>query len=485
MRSVEVRDFDQWQGVVSRLAHENVAPHEINWQTGKGGLFDEPSTMKVAPALCLPPEVRERLEQACGFLDEERWSLPYRGLWRWLHGERSALLPGDPDGTRLARRARAVCGDAHAMKGFLRFRERPADQGEPRFVAWYEPKHAVLPEVACHFASRMGKTAWLIATPQGTAAWDGRVLAFGAAEHELVLGADLTEELWLRYYRNTFNPERLNEKVLQTLLPRQNRGNLPEASLIPELVCEAKLGISRETSVLPLASENEIPVNCQTECSARVGFLHGLDACRRCELWESATHPVGGSGPADAQIVIVGEQADDHDDLIGEPFSGPLGRFLEQLLKEAGLAREEVFLTQAVKHFRFETRALQRCYRSPSPEHIEACRGWLEQELARLPARVIVALGRTAVKALGLPESEASLSEEILPVESGIYYFLPTWHPAYALRAPDAAARAMARAHIVASLRSARQRAAVKRCQGEWSGGANLDNLVEIGIESG
>ena len=448
--------------------NEGVAPHEICWGEGREGLFDEPLEMagEDFPTLDLPPVVRSRLEEACGFLDEERWSLPYRVLWRWSRGEREALLPGDIDGTRLARRARAVCGDAHAMKGFLRFRERP--EGDPRFVAWYEPRHAVLPEVARHFAARMGRTAWLIATPQGTAAWDGQHLAFGQLVSELPEDSDLTEELWLRYYRSTFNPERFNERALEAFLPQRFRKGLIEAPLIPTLVSEARLGDSRQ--ILEISPLKREPLgNCQTGHVERAGAIQGLEACRRCGLWEHATYPVGGSGPSDARLIIVGEQPDDHDDLIGEPFSGPLGRFLEALLNEAGLSRESVFLTHAVKHFRFEMKALQRSYRSPAPEQVEACRGWLEQELARLPARVVVALGRTAVRALGLSDGENPCQGGLSPIMQGDYEIFTTWHPAYALRAREESARAIARTHIVTSLRSAglRARGGVGRLDGQ------------------
>jgi len=249
---------------------------------------------------------------------------------------------------------------------------------------------------------------------------------------------------------------------MQSHLPRMHWQNLPETKLIHQLVSEASLGHQRQKpTAIPSAHAiaaviTERP-SCEPGQSPRASLGEALEACRRCELWQHATYPVGGSGPSNAELVIVGEQADDHDDLIGEPFSGEIGRFLEALLNEAGLSRDEVYVTQAVKHFRFETRQLQRLYRSPAPEHIAACRFWLEHELEMLPARIIVALGRSAASALGLPASVIQREEIPVRVELGRRSVFVTRHPSYAAKASDPAARAQARSHIVASLRCAAQ----------------------------
>lgn len=126
--------------------------------------------------------------------------------------------------------------------------------------------------------------------------------------------------------------------------------------------------------------------------------------CRGCELWQEATQVVFASGPPSARLMLVGEQPGDHEDRDGEPFVGPAGRLLDEALVEAGTRRERVYLTNAVKHFRFEARGKRRIHKKPDVHHIEACHPWLDAELDVVDPRVIVVLGATAGRAvLGRP----------------------------------------------------------------------------------
>lgn len=122
--------------------------------------------------------------------------------------------------------------------------------------------------------------------------------------------------------------------------------------------------------------------------------------CRGCELWEPATQVVFSSGSKDARLVLVGEQPGDQEDRQGEPFVGPAGRVLDDALEEAGIAREEVYLTNAVKHFRFEQRGKRRIHEKPELRHLVACRPWLEAELDVVRPDVVVALGATAARSV-------------------------------------------------------------------------------------
>jgi len=122
--------------------------------------------------------------------------------------------------------------------------------------------------------------------------------------------------------------------------------------------------------------------------------------CRGCELWADATQVVFSTGPADASLMLVGEQPGDHEDREGEPFVGPAGRLLDEALAAAGLSGPEVYLTNAVKHFRFEERGKRRLHKKPAVAHITACRPWLDAELAAVSPRVVVALGATAARAV-------------------------------------------------------------------------------------
>ena len=122
--------------------------------------------------------------------------------------------------------------------------------------------------------------------------------------------------------------------------------------------------------------------------------------CRGCELWEPATQVVFSSGGASARVVLVGEQPGDQEDRQGEPFVGPAGRLLDEALAEAGIARETAYLTNAVKHFRFERRGKRRIHATPELRHVRACHPWLGAELEAVSPRVVVAMGATAARAV-------------------------------------------------------------------------------------
>lgn len=124
------------------------------------------------------------------------------------------------------------------------------------------------------------------------------------------------------------------------------------------------------------------------------------ERCRGCPLWKDATQTVFGKGPAHAELILVGEQPGDREDVEGEPFVGPAGRVLDEALAEAGIARDGVYLTNAVKHFKWRPRGKRRLHQTPRAGEVEACRPWLEAEVEAVKPRAIVALGATAAKAL-------------------------------------------------------------------------------------
>ncbi|MFM0034627.1 UdgX family uracil-DNA binding protein [Paraburkholderia strydomiana] len=180
-----------------------------------------------------------------------------------------------------------------------------------------------------------------------------------------------------------------------------------------------------------------------------------LDDCRRCALWRNATQAVPGEGPRHAAIVLVGEQPGDAEDRQGRPFVGPAGALMDKALEEAGLVRNEVYVTNAVKHFKWTPRGKRRMHKTPGQREIDACEYWLKQELHRIGARVIVALGATALKAV-LDDSHARLQDALgKAIEHGEHLVVATYHPSFALRAPDPATRQRVYATIVDALRSA------------------------------
>jgi DNA polymerase len=178
----------------------------------------------------------------------------------------------------------------------------------------------------------------------------------------------------------------------------------------------------------------------------------GIDACRQCELWKHATQGVAGEGPADARVLVVGEQPGHEEDLAGRPFVGPAGALLRELLDEAGLPAAQVFITNAVKHFYFELRGKRRIHKTPLQRHVAACHDWLEREIARLQPTIIVTLGTTALGAvLGRRISIAEARKSELRLPSGVRV-VPTYHPSAVLRAPDETAREGLRALLRADL---------------------------------
>jgi uracil-DNA glycosylase family protein len=179
-----------------------------------------------------------------------------------------------------------------------------------------------------------------------------------------------------------------------------------------------------------------------------------INECRRCDLWRAATQGVPGAGAAHASILLVGEQPGDEEDLQGKPFVGPAGRLLDRAMQEAGVSRASVYVTNAVKHFKFELRGKRRIHKTPAQREIAACRPWLEQEIGAIGPRVIVALGSTALNALvAKPIPIYRARQGGLKHPSGAT-IIATYHPAAVLRAPEEA-RATLYAALCEDLRRA------------------------------
>jgi DNA polymerase len=179
--------------------------------------------------------------------------------------------------------------------------------------------------------------------------------------------------------------------------------------------------------------------------------------CRNCELWEDATQVVFGDGSPQARILLVGEQPGDVEDRRGKPFVGPAGRVLSAALEEAGLAPGDIYVTNAVKHFRFEERGKRRIHKRPGATHIAACRPWLERELETIKPRVVVCLGSVATESLlGRAIRVTKHAGRAIPTAFGMPAIV-TIHPSSVLRAPDSEARANAMRALVSHLTVARE----------------------------
>jgi uracil-DNA glycosylase len=369
-----------------------------------------------------------------------RHGLLYRIAFRIVQGERHLLdTQTDSDVHEANQLAQAVRRDAHKMKAFVRF--RASAQDDNRFIAWFEPENFIVDRVAPFFVRRFTGMQWAILTPYRSALWDGQSLSFGrGASPSNAPAHDAQDSLWRAYYANIFNPARLNPRMMTKEMPQRYWKNLPEAHVLPELLASANRREYQMTTQAGTTPRRRIPVPAPAAATVSASDLSGLRdaarACRRCPLWQDATQTVFGEGPEHARIMIVGEQPGDREDLRGRPFVGPAGELLTRALAEAGIDRSLVYLTNVVKHFRFELRGKRRIHKSPDAQQIAACLTWLEAEIARIGPNIIVCLGATAAAAMfgrkfRLLEQRGRWSA----LESGVDAFA-TVHPSWVLRQP-------------------------------------------------
>lgn len=179
--------------------------------------------------------------------------------------------------------------------------------------------------------------------------------------------------------------------------------------------------------------------------------------CTRCDLYRHATQTVFGEGPTRARVLLVGEQPGDQEDRQGRPFVGPAGQLLDRALAAAGIDRSEVYVTNAVKHFKWEPRGKRRIHEKPDAQEIAACRPWLDAELAAVKPEVLICLGATAAQALlGRQVRVTKVHGQPLPTPLA-RWALATVHPSSILRAPDEAARRAAYEGFVRDLAVARE----------------------------
>ena len=175
--------------------------------------------------------------------------------------------------------------------------------------------------------------------------------------------------------------------------------------------------------------------------------------CKACDLWRNATQTVFGEGAKHPKIMFVGEQPGDQEDLQGRPFVGPAGKLLDSALEEAGIDREKTYITNAVKHFKWEPRGKRRIHKKPSGSEITACRPWLDAEIAALRPEVIACLGATAAQALLGREFRVTQHRGEIMKSSLAPYIMATVHPSSILRAPDEETRRSEMQSFIADLK--------------------------------
>jgi len=457
----EPDDFDAWRAAARGLAVEHVPPDDVVWQVGEapGDLFagaaDAQGGTATGPGFSVPRAFIDLARSVVLASDPERFALLYTALWRLRREPKLIEDAADPLVRRLKGLARQVRRDIHKMRAFLRFRE-VQDDGCSRYVAWFEPEHHIIRANAAFFVNRFASMRWSILTPELSLHWDGKALSQGpGAEKGDAPEGDPTEEVWKTYYRSIFNPARVKIGAMLKEMPRKYWKNMPETALVPELIAGAQ---ARESTMIQTA-RNEIGGNIHAAWEA----LRGEAAhCTRCPLYKHATQTVFGEGPLDAKLMFVGEQPGDQEDLAGKPFVGPAGQMFDRALDEAGIDRARVYVTNAVKHFKYELRGKRRIHAKPNAGEIDACRWWIEQEAALIKPTMTVALGATAARSLfGRTVTIGRERGKAIALPDGAGEGWITVHPSFLLRLPDADAKAEEYRRFVEDLRNAAARVKV------------------------
>jgi DNA polymerase len=446
-------DFDDWRKAARALVQNGVKPSEVTWTVRghEGESFGPPVDVSLEVprgTFNVPAKFVELARAAILHRDPARFALLYRLLWR-LRGDHD-LLDGvtDPDVAQVAAMARAVHHDARRMQASVRFRELGREQ-KSHFVAWFEPEHHVVELAAPFFASRFADMPWSILTPDVCAHWDGHAVAItpGLSLAEAPSEGRL-EETWRRYYASIFNPVRLKVEM-----PKQHRRNLPQPSAVKPLIETTEP--STRAMIADAATKSEPSMIRRAPAAGLAALRTEAADCRACHLYKHATQTVFGEGPQAAQIVLVGEQPGDKEDLAGKPFVGPAGLMLDRALEQAGIDRGTVYITNAVKHFKFVPRGKIRLHQKPNTPEIKACRQWYERELASIKPDLVVAMGATAAQSVFGKITPINKNRgRLLDLGEGAKA-LVTVHPSYLLRQPDADAKAREYARFVDDLKIA------------------------------
>ena len=415
-------DWDGWRRATRAFVLAGVPPADLSWSVG--GVAEPPPD--AAGGFTLPRALVALAGVAIQAREPERFGLLYSLVWRVHAGETSMDQPGDPDLLLARRYALAVRADAHRMRTHLRF----LPVGDGGFLGWYAPAHFVLEANAQRLAHRFPRHRFAIVTPDGSALWDGANVSFSTGLRDP--GDDETLAAWWDAHHDALT----GEARQGTSVPEAE--DLDEVPRPPE---RPPIG----PVVLPVSTDSE------PHAAAREAAV-----CRRCALHEDATQTVFGEGPPDAPLMFVGEQPGDQEDIIGRPFVGPAGQLLDQVLEQAGIDRRTIYITNAVKHFKFEPRGKRRIHVSPSPAEIEVCRFWLDAERVRTRPKLLVLMGASAARAvLGRAVTISRERGRPFRLQDGQMVFV-TVHPSFLLRIPEPDRQAMERAAFLRDMESIR-----------------------------
>lgn len=468
------QSFDSWRSRAREFLQKGISPSEILWSSREAcqdELFrmGEASEKRDRSHVRIPKAFFELAETVACHREEERWALLYSLAWRISRGgERHLLsLEADREIRRAHVMAKDVRRDCHKMRAFVRFRKvGESATGREQFVSWFEPFHHIVERNAGFFRGRFTGMDWSILTPERCVHWDGKELHFteGVSKSHAPDDDEL-EDLWRTYYRNIFNPARLKLNAMRAEMPVKYWKNLPEAPLIQELTNSASYRVNQmvdRTALTPkdrpkssyldgLHESNESLTLSQAPGSIAPYTLDEwremASCCRACPLWESATQTVFGEGNPNAEIMIIGEQPGDQEDLAGRPFVGPAGKLLNDALSAAEIGRGELYITNAVKHFKWKPskgsvsgRGPKRLHDKANRNEMKACRPWLLGEIAKIQPSTIITLGNTAAQSVIRQDFRILSERGVVKGPNDIGFggkIIATVHPSYLLRIRD------------------------------------------------
>lgn len=452
------RDWSIWRNIARQLISQQIRPEQVMFTETEGllqNLRNEATGAEQNVIFRVPKEFVVSAQFVACHRDADRWNLLYRLLWRLTHGEAHLLtMDIDDDVRRFHSMEKAVQRDRHKMTAFVRFRKVVRD-GEDYFVAWHRPDHFIVRLTAPFFRDRFAAMNWTILTPDESVVWDKHELTFGdGVARRDAPQEDQLEELWKTYYANIFNPARIKLKAMRKEMPVRHWSTLPETQQIPDLLKQAPARIEIMTKHAG-KPDNRSAADYLPEKITLPQLAEASKCCKGCDLYQHATQTVFGAGPHRAKVMFVGEQPGDQEDLAGQPFVGPAGQLLDQLMEQAKIPREEVYITNAVKHFKFEPRGKRRIHAKPNAREMRACKPWLEAELSVVKPNIVVALGATAAQTLLGPSFRLTQHRgEFFNDVPFAKYFMATYHPSALLRMPDEATREQAFHDVVGDLKS-------------------------------
>lgn len=507
-------DFQSWREAARKALLAGFLPEELDLQDATVPRMLEltlESSETATGHANLSPHVPKAFLDAAQFAavhrDPQRWNLLYRILYRLQKNRDLLKIEVDPDVAQLLRLEGQVQRDLHKMHAFVRFRmvlepgspmERPVVIDEPvaasadpnahhlvlatptpfgmtlsevprceseelnaespggdiceHFIAWYQPDHRILSLAAPFFAERFSIMRWSILTPDASVSWDPvtKQLTFAPGlPRESAPAEDELEELWRSYYASIYNPARLNSEAMRSEMPVRYWKNLPEVSLLPELITQS------HTRVSAMVTEQKQKPSAQPfvpEQHTLAAIHTALPQCKGCDLYRHATQVVPGEGAGRATLMLVGEQPGDQEDLQGLPFVGPAGKLLDRVFDELGIDRSKIFLTNAVKHFKYVQKGKLRLHQNPRMSEISACRPWLQAEIDAVRPRLILCLGASASKSL-LGGTFALMHDHGKVLETPYArQVMATIHPSAVLRARDEDSRKQLRSFLVSDL---------------------------------